>query len=190
MLGERLSTDRPPASLQTGSQAALVWDSGPVCYAASGDLGDILVRAPSRAPAPWDGLVHPGQSWGVPRRAQLPSHLAGRVILAAGWSLWCPTWSLLVRNVHFWEQHGLRKSPSIHVQTSVWSPVLGFHWEGQKEGVEQRELKPLREREPGDAGLDAGLVGLGRWTLSPGALAQWATGSPDCCSPCLHSGPH
>lgn len=35
----------------------------PVCYAGSGDLGDIPVLAPSR---PRDGLVQPGQSWGDP----------------------------------------------------------------------------------------------------------------------------
>lgn len=41
--------------------------------------------------------------------------------------LQCPTWSLLVRNVHFWGKDDLRKSPPIHVQTPglLGSPDTG-----------------------------------------------------------------
>lgn len=76
-----------------------------------------------------------------------------------------------MRNVHFWEQHGLRKSPSIHVQTSVWSPVLGFHWEGPKEGgtegTEATEGERAGRRRPRGSGamdpLPWGSRPVGHW---------------------------
>lgn len=103
----------------------------------------------------WSSQVGAGES---PGRAQLPSHLEWQDHPGCLLGCVCPTRSLLVTNVHFCEQDGLRKSLPIHAQTA---------------GLEQQ----------GSEGAGPSPVGLSLIQLGMGVPE--VPGSPRCHSLCL-----
>lgn len=134
-------------------------------------------------------MVQPGQSWGdpwegpaafTPSREDPPGCLLESVVR---------TCSLLVRNVHFCAQDGLRKSPPIHVQTPVSSAGAltskGHREPGGMEGPKATEGERVGLGNcPSPMGLSpSGVWGtrpLGLWTpaarpSTPGHTRPWST---------------